>query len=234
MSNRQSSICLPSEIDVNAVTFSPPRVLEKTGGKMIYVYHNKKPLVMQIPLMVAPYGLSAWPNDGSSAPTKYSLDVSFQGHETDAHIGGFLELVKAFDDYLVSQGKENSLNWFKTKYSSVDVVRALYTPMLKYSKGENGEISNKYPPTFKFQVPFKDGQFMCETYNAQRELIDLNSVNTKRARVTAILQCNGIYVAGNKFSCTWKVLQMKINPSADGIPKGYAFIDDDEDINTNE
>ena len=226
----RSSICLPSEIDVNAITFSQPRVLEKTGGKSIYVYHNKKPLVMQIPEMTAPYGMSSWVNAG--APTKFNLDVSFQGADADPQIGAFQDLVKAFDQKLIDEGLVNSLSWFKTKYSSTDVVKALYTPMLKYSRTENGDISNKYPPTFKFQVPYRDNQFMCETYDANRDLVDLNNLNTKRAKVTAILQCNGLYVAGSKFGCTWKVLQMKVIPPTDGIPKGYAFIDDDEDVSS--
>ena len=227
MANRASSICLPSEIDVNSITFSQPRQLEKTGGRMIYLYHNKKPLVMQIPEMLAPYGINKWPMDGPA--TKYSLDVSFQGSDSDHHIGAFKEFLESLDRMLPEACLTNSLTWLKQKHSNLEVVKALYTPLLKYSKGEDGAPSTKWPPTFKFQVPFRDGQFTCETYNVNKELMDLNDLQTKRARVTAILQCNGIYVAGNKFGCTWKVLQMKIKPNMDGIPKGFAFLSDDED-----
>lgn len=225
---RESSIYLPSEIDLNAITFSQPRQLEKTGGKMIYLYHNKKPLVMQIPMMYAPYGMNQWPLDGPA--TKYNIDVSFQGHENDPNISSLLEVMCNFDSTIVQAGMTNSLTWLKEKISNAEVMKAKYTPMVKYSKNEHGEISNKYPPTFRFQIPFKDGQFMCDTYNLNKELMDLSDLVTKRARVSALLQCNGIYVAGGKIGCTWKAIQMRIIPGSTPIPKGYAFLEDDEDV----
>jgi hypothetical protein len=75
-----------------------------------------------------------------------------------------------------------------------------------------------------------------------KELIDTNAF--KGAKVTAIIQCLGIWVAGGKFGCSWKVLQMRVSPPQ--TIKGYAFkeleddkaddsdIEDDDDTKANE
>jgi hypothetical protein len=121
--------------------------------------------------------------------------------------------------------------WLKKQYKSVDVVEALYTPMVKHAKDD------KYPPTFKLSLPHNGSQFTCDVYDGNRNLVDIANLETKGARVSAIIQCVGIWIAGSKYGCSWKVLQMKITPPSS--IKGYAFkelnekvedeVEDDED-----
>jgi hypothetical protein len=141
------------------------------------------------------------------------------------------------------------MTWLKKKYNSVDVVEALYTPMVKYAKDKTtGEITDKYPPTFKLKIPFVNSAFQCEVYDNKRKTVDLKQlIDTgafKGAKVTAIIQCLGIWVAGGKYGCSWKVLQMRVSPPQ--TIKGYAFkdleddkvddsdIEDDDSVNGNE
>jgi hypothetical protein len=63
--------------------------------------------------------------------------------------------------------------------------------------------------------------FKCDVYDGERNVIDLNTVETKGAKITAIIQCLGVWVAAGKFGCTWKVIQMKVVPPAS--IRGYAF-----------
>ena len=56
----------------------------------------------------------------------------------------------------------------------------------------------------------------------------MSSLETKRSHVNAIVQCVGIWVAGTKFGCSWKVLQMKITPPS--TIKGYAFKEIDDKV----
>ena len=81
----------------------------------------------------------------------------------------------------------------------------------------------------KVKVPWKDGKFDCDAYDSKRQLIqdDLSNVLVKGSQVQALIQCVGIWFAGGKYGCSWKVVQMKVTPPA-GI-HGYSFIDDSED-----
>jgi hypothetical protein len=205
---------------------------------------NKSPIVLQTPEMVAPYGVSNW-NDN-----KHTLDLSFKGKETRENLNTFFEKMVALDKKLVQDGLQNSMTWLKKTYKTVDAVEALYTPMVKYAKDKNtGEITDKYPPTFKLKIPFSNNAFQCQVYDTKRQPIDIKQlIDTnafKGAKVTAIIQCLGIWVAGGKFGCSWKVLQMRVSPPQ--TIKGYAFKeleddkaddsdieDDDDDKKTNE
>ena len=243
------SIILPSSFDVSSVSYSAPRTLDN-GGRAIYMSLNRSPIVIQTPEMVAPYGVSNW-NDDGKGPDKYSLDLSFKGKEGRENLNTFFEKMVALDKKLVQDGVDNSMTWLKKKYNSVDVVEALYTPMVKYAKDKTtGEITDKYPPTFKLKIPFVNSAFQCEVYDTKRKSVNLKElIDTgafKGAKVTAIIQCLGIWVAGGKYGCSWKVLQMRVSPPQ--TIKGYAFkdleddkvadsesdIDDDESINGNE
>lgn len=236
------SIILPANLEVSSVSYSAPRTLDN-GGRSIYVSLNRSPIVLQTPEMVAPYGISNW-NDDGKGPDKYSLDLSFKGKEGRENLNTFFEKMVALDKKLVRDGVDNSMTWLKKKYNSVDVVEALYTPMVKYAKDKTtGEITDKYPPTFKLKIPFNNGSFQCEVYDTKRNSLNLRDLidngSLKGAKVTAIIQCLGIWVAGGKYGCSWKVLQMRVSmPQA---IKGYAFkeleddkaeesdIEDDED-----
>lgn len=226
-----SSIILPANLDVSNVTFSAPRTLDN-GGRAIYMSLNRSPIVLQTPEMVAPYGVSNW-NDDGKAPDKYSLDLSFKGKEARESLATFFDKMSELDKKLVSDGMENSMTWLKKKYTSTDVVEALYTPMVKYAKDKTtGEITDKFPPTFKLKIPYTNGAFQCEVYDTKRNSVDLkqliDSGSMKGAKVTAIIQCLGLWVAGGKFGCTWKVLQMRV--SQPQTIKGYAFKDVEEEI----
>lgn len=224
------SIILPSKLDVSSVSFSAPRTLDN-GGRSIYMSLNRSPIVLQTPEMVAPYGHNLY-NDDGKGPDRYSLDLSFKGKEARENLNTFFEKMVALDKKLVQQGFENSMTWLKKKYSSVDVVEALYTSMVKYAKDKNtGEITDKYPPTFKLKLPYVNGAFQCEVYDNKRNAVNLKELidngSLKGAKVTAIIQCTGIWVAGGKYGCSWKVLQMKVSPPA--AIKGYAFKEVEDD-----
>lgn len=233
------SIILSSDLIVSNVSYGAPRNLDN-GGRAIYMSFNRSPIVLQTPEMVAPYGVSNW-NDG-----KYTLDLSFKGKDTRENLNTFFEKMVALDKKLVQDGFQNSMTWLKKTYKSEDAVEALYTPMVKYAKDKNtGEITDKYPPTFKLKIPYTNGVFQSQVYDTKRNPLDIKQLidngSFKGAKVTAIIQCLGIWVAGGKFGCSWKVLQMRM--SLPQTINGYAFkeleddkasdsdIEDDDDDN---
>lgn len=232
-----STITLAKEFDINNVSFSDVRTLDN-GGKAVYVSYNKAPLILQTPQMVAPFGMSKWDNEGKSNP-KYTIDLSFKAMDKNPNMKAFYSALEALDKRLVEDGFKNQQTWFKgKKYNSKEIVEALYTPLIRHAKDRaTGEITDKYPPTFKLAVPFKDGKFTCEAFDDARNQIDIATVETKGSKITAIIQCMGLWFAGGKFGSTWRIIQMKVVPNA--TIRGYAFkevADDkvpDEDLEEN-
>jgi len=215
------SIIIPGEFNVSKLTFSTPRVLDN-GGKIIYVGYNGKPLQFQTPEMSAPFGVSKWVNNDGKSADKYHIDLSFKGKDARKPLEQFFQGLQEFDKCLITSAMENSQTWFKKKYTSEDVVEALYTPSIKYPKDKaTGEVTDKYPPTFKIGLPFRDDRFECEVYDKNKTLVDLNSIETKGSRISAIIRCMGVWIAGGKFGCSFKVVQMRVSPPA--TIKGYAF-----------
>jgi hypothetical protein len=184
---------------------------------------NKNPIVLQTPEMFAPFGMQKWDND------KYSIDLSFKGLEGRDSLKMFYDKMSELDEKLIDDGVANSFEWLKKKGASREVVKALYTRLVRHPVDKNtGEISTKYPPTFKLTLPWKNGAFQCEVFDSNRNLVDLSTVETKGSRIVAIIQCLGIWVAAGKYGCTWKVLQMRVAPPQK--IKGYAFKETENDL----
>lgn len=223
-------IVLPNEFDASKLSFYSPKV-QDNGAKVIYLSYEGKKLFLQTPEMSAPFGMSKWDNDGK---VKYSLDLSFKGKESREVLNKFFENMRAMDKKLVEDGLNNSQAWFKKKYTSFDVVDALYTPVIKFPKDKNGDVTDKYPPTMKLSLPHNGTQFTCDVYDKNKNPCDLTTIETKGSRVSAIIQCTGIWIAGSKFGCSWRVKQLQITPPA--TIKGYAFrpIDDDDEKDIDE
>lgn len=222
-----NQIMLPRDVDLGRVTYGSIRN-QDNGGKMMYLAYNRNPIIIQTPELPLPYGLNTWSAEKGGAPEKYSIDMSFKGYETREPVARFLELMKGFDRKLVQDAFDNSMAWFKKKHSTKDVVEALYTPIVKYARDRmTGEITDRFPPTVKLSLPRRDGRFMVEAYDARKQPLDLTALELKGARVTALIQCVGVWVAGGKFGCSWKAVQLRIVPPA--TLHGYAFKDAEDD-----
>ena len=210
-----------------SVTFKPPRTLDN-GGKIVYVSYSGSNMILQIPEMYLPYGCSELETEHG---IKYSAELSFKGEDGDSGLKSFHDKLRALDEYVVQQGIKNSLAWFKKKNMSEDVIRALYTPLVRCSKDkETGEPDGRYPDTFRLKLQQRNGEFECKGFDSDKQLITepLNEVLAKGARVKALIQCSGVWFAGGKFGMSFKALQMKITPPAN-LTDAYAFDDSDDE-----
>ncbi len=209
------------DVDVADVSFSSqPKILDN-GGKMVWISYKGSPLIVQLPKMKAPFGVSRWCDDKGNVE-KYSLDLSFGG--SDERVAQTLEILKKMDEKILQSGMENSMNWFKKKFSSTEVMEALYYPIVRQPKDE------KYAPTIKLPLAFANGEFKFTAYDNTKDhnKVDLLDVNTKGCDVTAIIQATGLWIAGGKFGCSWKVQQLRVAPR-ESLP-AYAFVDDDDEV----
>lgn len=210
--------------EASKLEYQEPKKLSH-GGQAIYLQYEGKPLILQTPKMNMPWGMGKYDGD----VPKYSLDLSFKGMDGNSSLETFYKALNSLDEKLVDDGVTNSMTWFKKKKQTKEVCKALYAPQIKVSKDKNGEPDGKYPPTMKVKVPWRDGKFDCDAYDSKKQLItdDLSNVLVKGTQVQALIQCVGMWFAGGKYGCSWKVVQMKLTPPA-GI-HGYSFIDDSED-----
>lgn len=222
-----SSVYFPHEINASSISFSEPKPFGETGAKIVYANCNNKEIKIQCPVMTSPYGLGVY-DDGSRK--KYSIDLSFRGEEENTRIAKLHEVLKEIDAHVLEHAVKNSVVWFKKKMSK-EVLQELMTPSVKYSKDkETGEITDKYPPTFKIKVPFYEERFTKPVFHLDTkepiENADWNTLVTKGVKIQAIVQHSGIWFAGGKFGSMWQVYQMKIQPSEKLT--SYSFRDEDE------
>lgn len=194
------------------------------GGKSVAITYNGGPLMVQTPKMTSPYGVNKWDNVGGGS--KISVDLSFGDVTENPECAAFFEMCKALNTAFVNEGLANSNAWFKKKHNSADVIEALYTNLIKYSKDKTtGEQSTVYPPTFKVNLPQNDGVNSFTVYDSKKEQIDLDSVDLKGAEIRVIMVCSGIWLAGGKFGCTWRAQQMQVTPRLTKI-KDFAFVEE--------
>jgi hypothetical protein len=223
-----SSILLPKNVDLSKITFGTPKLLNG-GARIVPISYEGKTLIFQTARLVCSYGLSKW---GEGATAKYSIDGSFKGRDESPSVKHFFDFLMNFDKFMVEKGVENSVEWLKKKHSSSDVVAALYTHAVRFAKDkETGEVTDKYPPAFKMTIPFKDGKSVCNVYDDKQNAIDIletNSSSIKGSTVTSIIKCTGIWIAGGNYGLTFRVEQLRMEPTANHLA-GFAFQDEDDD-----
>lgn len=222
---------LPKELNVDSIVFGNIKALD-SGGKSIPAGIDGKPIIIQTPEMPAPFGMSKW-NADKSDKEKLTLEMSFKNKDANKSQAYFFEFLQKLDARFITEGMNNSTAWFKKKYSTPEVVEALYTPMVKFPKDKDtGEITDKYPPTFRLNLAQKDGKFAFPVYNKKGEEINITDIE-KGSKVTAIIQFLGGWLAGGKYGGSWKVVQLMVDtPQA---IKGFAFrdieVEKEENIN---
>ena len=222
-----SSVVRPKSFSVSNVTFSQLKLLE-SGGKQAYVNYDGRPLLMQVGSLETPFGLSVF---DKTNPPKYSVDLKLQGYDdptnnpTNAQI---YDAMHSLDEFMIQQGVKNGKAWFKTEVNT-DMVRMLYTPTVRFAKDAEGNMK-PYPPTLKVQLRQRDGTFEAKVYDDRKNVLDvpLEDILVKKAFLTVLIQCTGVWFAGGKFGLSWKAVQIRADKVPDSI-RGFAFLDDDED-----
>lgn len=221
------NVILAKNIQADKITFGDLKTSD-SGAKNIFLGYEGKSLYAQTPDMSCVYGLSKWTGDGKG-PDKYSMELSFQNATDTNSLGKFMNVLKDLNKRFIDQAMVKGPEWFRKKFSSPEVAEAIYTSLVKYPKDkETGEISDKYPPTFRINIPFKDDKITCPVYDGDRNLINLMETETKGAKVTAIIRFSGLWIAGGKFGCTCKVEQLRV--VAPKTIKGFAFQDADDEL----
>lgn len=234
-----SMIQSPSDITASKIEFGPVKLLD-SGGKMVNLRYEGRNLMVETPSLNVPYGVNVF-DKTPGAPPKFSVDLSLRGVEDNEQVRALQDFLEAFDERMVDAGVENAGKWFKMANPNREVIKAFYTPTLKFSKDAQGN-PKPYPPTVKLALRKKKGSEAFETdfYNgAERDGkgqiqkfetdTPIEQILPKRAQCTAIIQCTGVWFAGGKFGTTWKAVQIRVDSQPEQI-RGPAFRSDAPDI----
>jgi hypothetical protein len=235
---------LVEDFDVSKVSFSHAKAMS-SGAKLFFLEYDGGPIVIQSPEMALTFDPQTY-EDGPGA--KYTVKTNMNLSNESCKL--FHDKMVEFDERIRVLSKENSVEWFKKKNLSDDVIESMFTPTIRvHVDGETGEPSGRFPPTFGFKVKKKDGNFMCGLFNGSEPKIIVDgkrmhppiNVNDKEGenymeftkcmkkgtQVKGLFKCDFVWGPPNKLGATWSAQQLRIK-----VPKGfdeYAFMDDSDD-----
>jgi hypothetical protein len=205
----------------------------KSNGKSKAVYLNydgQSPFHIQTPAMTVQFDMSKYNADKdkpaviSDVPEKQNLQLSCGGVENNKAIAHFVAMIKGIDAKMLDEAHTNSKAWFKTQQDP-EVLKELYTPLIHYPKDKTtGEITDKYPPTFRYGVMVQNGKVTVECVNVKGEPIEVTTI-TKGTQVTAILEVKSVWFMNSRFGITMRPVKLMIGEAPSGL-KHFAFSDE--------
>jgi hypothetical protein len=116
------------------------------------------------------------------------------------------------DEMMINEGVKNSKTWFKADLNK-EVIKAFYTPSLKFSKDKEGNVLS-YPPNIKVKLPKRNGEWDTKFYDLNGtpfKGVPVEDLIVKGTQITAIIECGGVWFAGSKFGLTWRAKQIAIH-----------------------
>ena len=200
----------------------------ESGGKQAYLNYNGGPLLMQVGSLETPFGMSVF---DKVQPPKYSVELNLRGYDdagSSPGVAAIYDALSRLDEFMVDQGVKNSKAWFKKDTVSKELISELYTPSMRFAKDSSG-ARKPYPPTMKIQLRKRDGKFDVDIYDAALNSMKgtpIEDILVKRAQLTVLMKCTGVWFAGGKFGLSWKAEQIR----ADKVPasiRGPAFLPDE-------
>jgi hypothetical protein len=167
------------------------------------------------------------------------VDLSFRGIDNRPELQEFKKVLEQMDELMINEGVKNSKTWFKADLNK-EVIKAFYTPSLKYSKDKEGNVLS-YPPNIKVKLPKRNGEWDTKFYDLNGtpfKGVPVEDMIVKGTQITAIIECGGVWFAGSKFGLTWRAKQIAIHKMPEKMGE-FAFkglsaapapqVDEDED-----
>ena len=118
-----------------------------------------------------PWAMSSYTDDKYP---KHSVTLSFRGMEENDEMQKFHDNMLAVEKAAVQAGVQNSVQWFKKKNLSEDVVSNLFNPVVRVSTDKQGIPDGKYPPTLRLKVPQRDGVWEPKVFDTSGNMYHVN------------------------------------------------------------
>lgn len=204
------------------ILYTKPKT-NASGGKNVGLLNaeSKKSLYLSTPLMLT-WGVNTWEPDTPGGRISYDMSLQFPKDDyATEDTRAFLTAMQEMESKIKADAVENSKEWFNKAKMSAEVIDALFSPMLKYPKGDDGEPDTSRSPTLKVKMPFYDNKFNIELYDMNyaplfpnTEGPDISPVDLiqKGQNVALVIQSGGIWFANGKFGTTWRLVQAVVQP----------------------
>jgi len=217
---------LPSQFDVSKLTFGEIKSLQ-SGAKSVNMNYAGGPLILQVSNVDLPYGLNA---DDKFGPVKYSVNLSLNGYDTKPKMKEIFDMLEAIDDRVTGECVEK--NWLKKPGMTQQILKQmkLYKPTVKFSEDSNTGARKPYPPTVKVSLRQRNGKFETSFFDTDKKEIKdvpIEDLIVKRMKVSALIECTGVWVSSVGCGLSWKLSQLKVVSRPDSL-RGYGFQDDED------
>ena len=207
----QNQIIDGTTFDASKIRYTSPKV-NQSGGKSVGILSTmtNTALKIQTPSMLT-WGLSDY--EGNE---KFEVSLQFPTEEYDTdELRAFRQNMVDFENKIKADALTNSKAWFGKQHSSPEVLEALWTPVLKYTKDKaTGEPDKTKSPTLRVKVPYYEHQWKVEVYDEKCERLFPNDTEEtpvdlikKGMRIVTLMQCGGLWFVSGKFGVTWKLVQ---------------------------
>lgn len=246
---------LAKNVNASKIQFSAPKTLSNQS-RTVYANYEGDKLRIQTPLMHLPYGVGdnekinasksaggraggggsgfggGGGGDGENQAKRYDLNVSFRGMDNDPKLKALHDKMQDIEKRIIDEAFENRQSWLRDDYDGVKTfVAKLFTPIVKYDKNKDtGKIEGKYPPTMKLKLPYDDktDSFNFECSDMEDKELDFKGVMTKLkgGKARLIIQLGGIWFAGGRYGCTWRVVRAKFEVTS---KCNVDFVEDSDD-----
>lgn len=229
---------LPKNVNVSKLRYSEVKSLSN-GSKTVYINYGSDKLTIQTPMMSIPYGVGDGTykdKDGKEVKQddrkKFDISVSFRGMDDNPKLQAFHDKMQEIERKIKDDAFNNRLTWLRDDFDGMKgFTDKMFSPFVKYDKDKDtGKITGKYPPTLRLKLPYDNNtdNFLFEAYDMDENEIDFASVMTKLkgAKVQLVIQLSGIWFAGGKYGCTWKVLMGKFQMAR---KSKFTFVADSDD-----
>jgi hypothetical protein len=207
------SITKISDLSVSDIKFSDVRKNSK-GGKVVYLNHKSGgKLMLKLPALRAPFGLSTFTDEGTGKVTSTNLPLSVDNPAVATRLD---EINKAVLDF-VSLHCEEIMGKKMSRDTLAEMFKAPFKPAAKEG----------YAPLLNLKVITdpSTGAIKTESYDATGSDVPLDSLE-KGQQVTTLIELSQIWRTPAGFGATYRVHQVKFN-AANKLPS-RALVDEEE------
>ena len=224
-----------TQFNVENIRYSAPKA-GGSGGKSVNILNKStnSGLRLSTPLMLT-WGASDFVDQQTGKGNgKFDMSLQFPSSEyTNEDTDALLANMMAFEAKIKADALTNTKEWFGKIHKNAEVVEALYSPILKYSKDKfSGEPDLNKAPVMRVKLPIWEGVWKCEIYDEDDNKLFPNPSNPgvspldfilKGTNVAILMQCGGLWFANGKFGCTWKLIQAVVQRPKASL-SGQCFI----------
>jgi hypothetical protein len=223
-----------TQFNVNNIMYTAPKATPQ-GAKSVNILNKttKTGLTLSTPLMLT-WGAGEFVDQNTGqGDGKFTLSLQFPGQEYQSEdTNAFLRNMKSLEDKIKTDALIYSKEWFGKVHKNADVVEALWTPMLKYSKDkQSGDYDYTKAPTLRIKMPQWEGVWKSEIYDEDgNKLYPSQGSNSspidylkKGSNIACLIQFAGIWFVNGKFSASWKLVQAVVQKPRATL-QGQCFI----------